>query len=31
MERVVKAMREKGADAWFEAGSKEKFLAGLVD
>ncbi len=31
MERIVKAMRQKGADAWFEAGSKEKFLTGLVD
>ncbi len=31
MDRIVAAMREKGADAWFEAGSKDKFLAGLVD
>jgi len=31
MDRIVSAMREKGADAWFEAGSKDKFLAGLVD
>ncbi len=31
IERIVAAMREKGADAWFEAGSKDLFLTGLVD
>jgi isoleucyl-tRNA synthetase len=28
--RVVAAFEEKGADAWFEAGAKERFLGGLV-
>jgi isoleucyl-tRNA synthetase len=31
MARVRKAIAEKGADAWFEAGAQERFLAGLVD
>ncbi len=31
MDRIIQAMREKGADAWFEAGSRETFLSGLVD
>ena len=31
IDRIVAAMREKGADAWFEAGAKERFLSGLVD
>jgi isoleucyl-tRNA synthetase len=31
LDRIITAMRQKGADAWFEAGSKDKFLAGLVD
>jgi isoleucyl-tRNA synthetase len=31
IERIVAAMYEKGADAWYEAGSKERFLSGLVD
>ena len=31
MDRIIAAMREKGADAWFEDGSKERFLTGLVD
>jgi isoleucyl-tRNA synthetase len=30
IERIVAAMRAKGADAWFEAGSKDRFLTGLV-
>jgi isoleucyl-tRNA synthetase len=29
--RIRKAMEEKGADAWFEAGAQQRFLAGLVD
>ena len=31
MARIRKAMTEGGADAWFEAGAQERFLAGLVD
>ena len=31
MERIRKAIAEKGADAWFEAGRSERFLQGLVD
>jgi len=31
MARISKAIAEKGADAWFEAGAQERFLAGLVD
>ena len=31
MARIRAAMTEKGADAWFEAGARERFLAGLVD
>ena len=30
MARIRAAMTEKGADAWFEAGARERFLAGLV-
>jgi isoleucyl-tRNA synthetase len=30
MGRIRAAMAEKGADAWFEAGSRERLLAGLV-
>jgi len=30
MARIRAAMMEKGADAWFEAGSRERLLAGLV-
>jgi isoleucyl-tRNA synthetase len=30
MARIRAAMTEKGADAWFEAGAGERFLAGLV-
>ncbi len=30
MERIRKAIAEKGADAWFEKGAPERFLAGLV-
>ena len=30
MERVRKAMAERGADAWFEQGAAERFLKGLV-
>jgi isoleucyl-tRNA synthetase len=29
--RIRKAMTEKGADAWFEAGAQQRFLDGLVD
>ncbi len=29
--RVYDAFREHGADAWYEAGAKERFLGGLVD
>jgi isoleucyl-tRNA synthetase len=31
MARIRKAMTEKGADAWFEAGAQDRFLKGLVD
>jgi len=31
MARIRKAITEKGADAWFEAGSQARFLDGLVD
>jgi isoleucyl-tRNA synthetase len=31
MARIRKAVTEKGADAWFEAGAQQRFLAGLVD
>jgi isoleucyl-tRNA synthetase len=31
MARIRTAMTEKGADAWFEAGARERFLSGLVD
>jgi len=31
MARIRKAISEKGADAWFEAGAQERFLGGLVD
>ena len=30
MARIRAAMTEKGADAWFEAGARERFLTGLV-
>jgi isoleucyl-tRNA synthetase len=30
MARIRAAMTEKGADAWFEAGARERFLSGLV-
>ena len=30
MARIRAAMTEKGADAWFEPGARERFLAGLV-
>ena len=30
MARIRAAMTEKGADAWFDAGARERFLAGLV-
>jgi isoleucyl-tRNA synthetase len=29
-ERIEKAFAEKGADVWFEAGAKEKFLKGII-
>ncbi|MGE0854313.1 MAG: class I tRNA ligase family protein, partial [Hyphomicrobiaceae bacterium] len=29
--RIRTAMTEKGADAWFDAGARERFLSGLVD
>ena len=29
--RIRTAMTEKGADAWFEDGARDRFLAGLVD
>jgi len=29
--RIADAFAEKGADVWFEEGSKERFLSGLVD
>src|SRR4029079_10180256 len=31
IDRIVNAFRAEGADAWFEAGAKERFLGGLVD
>ena len=31
IDRVVDAFRKEGADAWFEEGAEERFLAGLVD
>ena len=31
IDRIMAAFREEGADAWFEAGAKERFLGGLVD
>jgi isoleucyl-tRNA synthetase len=31
IDRIVKAFAKEGADAWFEAGAKERFLSGLVD
>ena len=31
IERIVAAFEGEGADAWFEAGAKERFLGGLVD
>jgi isoleucyl-tRNA synthetase len=31
MARIRKSIAERGADAWFEAGAQERFLAGLVD
>ena len=31
MARIRTAITEKGADAWFEKGARERFLAGLVD
>jgi isoleucyl-tRNA synthetase len=31
MARIRAAIAGKGADAWFEAGAQERFLAGLVD
>jgi isoleucyl-tRNA synthetase len=31
MDRIVAAMRAKGADAWFEKGAQQRFLTGLVD
>ncbi len=31
MARIRAAITEKGADAWFEKGARERFLAGLVD
>jgi isoleucyl-tRNA synthetase len=31
MARIRKAIAERGADAWFEAGARQRFLAGLVD
>jgi isoleucyl-tRNA synthetase len=30
-ERIVDAFRKEGADAWFNQGAKERFLAGLVE
>jgi len=31
IDRIVEAFAKEGADAWFEAGAKERFLSGLVD
>jgi len=31
IKRITDAMREDGADAWFENGAKDRFLGGLVD
>jgi isoleucyl-tRNA synthetase len=31
IEKVFSAFRAEGADAWFKAGAKERFLTGLVD
>jgi isoleucyl-tRNA synthetase len=31
MERIADAFAENGADVWFAAGARERFLAGLVD
>jgi len=31
IDRIVDAFAQEGADAWFEIGAKERFLAGLVD
>ncbi|MGH6827174.1 class I tRNA ligase family protein, partial [Methyloceanibacter sp.] len=31
IDRIVAAFAREGADAWFEAGARERFLAGLVD
>ena len=31
IERIRAAIAEKGADAWFEPGARERFLDGLVD
>ena len=30
IERIVEAFRQEGADAWFKAGARERFLTGLV-
>ena len=31
IDRIVDAFRKEGADAWFEEGARERFLAGLVE
>jgi isoleucyl-tRNA synthetase len=31
IDRIVEVFATEGADAWFEAGAKERFLSGLVD
>jgi isoleucyl-tRNA synthetase len=31
IDRIVDAFAREGADAWFEAGARERFLGGLVD
>ncbi len=31
IQRIVETFRTEGADAWFEAGAKERFLSGLVE
>jgi isoleucyl-tRNA synthetase len=31
IDRIVDAFAREGADAWFEAGAKQRFLGGLVD
>jgi isoleucyl-tRNA synthetase len=31
IDRIVEAFATEGADAWFEAGAKERFLSGLID